>query len=247
MRLKASLLFSFIITLLVCGFIHYDTLKKDYWQNPKHNGADCVKQKENHATRRGLLFVVSACSGAGKTTLVGKAIAQLAKEHPLERVITYTSRWPRPGEVNGRDYHFISQQEFEEKIQQGFFVEWSNSYGAHYGSACSDLKKLEQGISLIIILDPHGFKTILNALSNEKIIGIWITVPSLEVLKTRLAQRHSETEAQQAHRLALAQKELQDHEVLSLFKHKIINDVEEDALRKLLDHIRLELYHAQEC
>ena len=78
----------------------------------------------------GKIFVVSAPSGAGKTTLVTELISRYPGK--LERVVTYTTRQPRYNEIDGVDYYFISVKEFEEKIAQGFFIEWSTAYGTYY-------------------------------------------------------------------------------------------------------------------
>jgi len=88
------------------------------------------------------LFIVSACSGAGKTTLVNAVIENLRKKQvPIERVITYTTKQPRAGEVDGRDYHFVSVEDFQRKIQEGFFIEYSEAYGNYYGSPKSLFEK----------------------------------------------------------------------------------------------------------
>ncbi len=98
----------------------------------------------------GTLFVVSACSGAGKTTLVTRAIKELSISYPISRVITYTTKAPRMTEQNGIDYHFLSVEEFEIRAKNGFFLEWSNQYGNYYGSPHSIINDLPKAISVII-------------------------------------------------------------------------------------------------
>ena len=79
----------------------------------------------------GKLFIISAPSGAGKTTLVTALINDIGKSHALERVVTYTSKAPRSAEVNGVDYHFVTPEQFEGYIAAGFFLEWSTAYGTY--------------------------------------------------------------------------------------------------------------------
>src|SRR3990167_6495680 len=101
----------------------------------------------------GKIFIISAPSGAGKSTLVAATLANLEKEWPIERVVTYTSKNPRNNEVPGQDYHFIKVDEFERRIKQGFFLEWSNAYGTYYGSPRSIVNQVANGYSYIGIID----------------------------------------------------------------------------------------------
>src|SRR5581483_10666268 len=109
----------------------------------------------------GVLFIVSAPSGAGKTTLVNAALGSLKSSHAIERVITYTSRMPREGEIPGVDYHFISELEFQSRIKDGFFLEWSGAYGTYYGTPRGLLEDLEKGHHRILIPDRNGAQKIL--------------------------------------------------------------------------------------
>src|SRR5437879_4794715 len=104
----------------------------------------------------GKLFVISASSGAGKTTLVTAIITHMGGHVNLERVVTYTTRTPAPGDVPGVDYHFVTPAQFQEKIAAGFFMEWSTAYGHYYGSPRSVLDEVAAGNSRILILDRAG-------------------------------------------------------------------------------------------
>lgn len=171
--------------------------------------------------RRSNLFVISAPSGAGKTTLVRGLIEQVWPYHPIERVVTYTSRVIRPREIPGHDYHFISEADFQQKIEQNFFIEWSNAYGAYYGSPRHELAKLEHGTSLVMILDVKGALNVIQ--ERPTAVSIWVSPPDIEELQRRLMRRGSETDAQREARLALAQKELADQEALQKFQHQLVN------------------------
>lgn len=179
----------------------------------------------------GKLFIVSAPSGAGKTTLVTRLLQDLRPHYAIERGITYTSRAPRLGEQHGIDYHFISSAEFEAKIAQSFFLEWSGQYGAYYGLPRSIIDQMEQGRSFFMILDRSGARAI-----KEQVPGavlIWIKTGSVEVLKERLLARGKDTAEQIEHRLRLAHQEIQQEEENPLFNHAILNDSFEIAVENL--------------
>ena len=82
----------------------------------------------------GKLFIIPAPSGAGKTSLVTALLERIGQSHSLSRVITYTTKMPRSGDIHGRDYHFLSIDQFEQKIKEDFFLEWSVAYDHYYGS-----------------------------------------------------------------------------------------------------------------
>lgn len=179
---------------------------------------------------KGTLFLISAPSGAGKTTLVTGLIQRLGQEHSLERVVTYTSRAPRRDERDGYDYHFVSEEDFERRAQQGFFIEWSSVYGAYYGSPRNELAKLDRGISLCMILDLQGIKEVMSFFPS---ISIWIAPPTMRDLQKRLAQRGSEGLDDTVFRLNLAQDELTEVADQNIFDYTIVNDDLEVASNEL--------------
>lgn len=174
----------------------------------------------------GNLFIISASSGAGKTSVVNGLLERF-DINIMRRVITYTSRSPRPKEVHGKDYYFINEQEFVQKIDEKFFIEWSQAYGAYYGSPKYELENLYKGTSLIMVLDLAGVNSVI---SDESLvrkyspITIWIEVPDLKVLEERLLHRGSEKDEQLKFRLELAKKESANKELLARFHHKLINN-----------------------
>jgi guanylate kinase len=183
----------------------------------------------------GKLFVISAPSGAGKTSLVNRTLEILGITHRLERVVTYTTRAPRLGDIHGVDYHFITVADFEIKIEAGFFIEWSLAYGNYYGSPRSHVEQLAQGRSFIMILDRAGARAVKQAY--PEVILIWIHIKDREVLRDRLVARGQENAEQLVYRLALAQQEIAQEKDEKLFQHHVLNDDFESALKDLKDII----------
>lgn len=174
----------------------------------------------------GKIFIVSAPSGAGKTTLVTKAIEELGSHYSLERVVTYTSRPPRATEKQGIDYHFISEHEFAQKIHEGFFLEYSTAYGTYYGSPRHVINKVEAGTSYIMIVDRLGAQRVVEQLPET--ITIWLQV-ELPLLKERLEKRGSESDAQITRRLALAAEEFEQEWQSPFYNYYVYNDNFDDA------------------
>jgi guanylate kinase len=169
----------------------------------------------------GRLFVVSAPSGAGKTTLVNHILAQLGCDYPISRVITYTTKSPRSTEIPGQDYHFITTAEFEQLITSGFFLEWSNAYGNYYGSPSSILHDLSAGNHRIIITDRVGARALKHAVPEA--ILIWLYTQNLQVLQERLAKRGQEGPEQMLYRLNLAKEEMAQEEMSPFYDFHVLN------------------------
>lgn len=179
---------------------------------------------------KGRLFVISAPSGAGKTSLVMALLQNAPFGCAVERVVTYTTRAPRPGEVQDQAYHFITKELFEAKIKSGFFLEWSSWYQDYYGSARDVLKKLGLGKNYIMILDRAGARAVKQAYPAAELI--WIQPPSLEVLKARLEKR-GDTQSSLTFRLERAAFEMQEEAEKKLYNHVVVNDSFEQALQAL--------------
>ncbi len=179
----------------------------------------------------GKIFVLSAPSGAGKTTMVRKVLERCGKRLALTRAITYTTRPAREGEVNGVDYHFISIDEFKEKIKKSFFIEWSTWYDYYYGSPASLLEGVHKGNSYIMILDRQGAKEV-KAVCPRAVL-IWIMPPSVEVLQSRLHSRNEDSSAVIVNRLKKAAIEMEQEEEEHFYAHHIVNDNLETAVLEL--------------
>lgn len=187
----------------------------------------------------GKLFILSSTSGGGKTTIVTQTIQQLQPTYNITRVITYTTRPARKTEQSGVDYHFINLQEFQELIEQKFFLEWSTAYNAYYGTPCSIITQIEQGISHIAIVDRAGVRALTQAYPQA--VAIWLDTPSLSVIEQRIITRATENEDQQRLRLQLAQQELASERTCSLYKYRIDNNELEKAVNELEQIIQTEL------
>lgn len=169
----------------------------------------------------GRLFLISAPSAGGKTSLTHAVITQLQPVHPIKRVITYTSRAPRAGELDGTDYHFVSHNQFERSIKEGFFLEWSTAYGAYYGSPATLIDEVRGGASYALIVDRAGLQEIKSKMPEAISIWIW---SSETALKERIAGRKSESDEQIERRLRLALQEGEAERTDPLCKHALINE-----------------------
>lgn len=155
-------------------------------------------------TRKGLLFVVSGPSGVGKSTLCKTMIAQVPR---TILSVSYTTRNPRPGEQDGVDYCFADEGQFREMIQRDEFVEWAEVYGNLYGTPQRQLEEaMNQGTDVLLDIDAQGARQILKRFSGA--VYVFVTPPSLEVLRTRLNRRASDSPDEIQLRLQRASDEI---------------------------------------
>lgn len=155
-------------------------------QTPQTQG---LEARAPGMARPGILFVLSAPSGAGKTTL-GRLL--LEREPQLRHSISYTTRAMRPGERDGIDYHFISQETFRAMIDNGEFIEWASVHENYYGTALTDIEHLcACGTDVLLDIDVQGAQQLRTRELDA--VFIFIAPPSMEVLCRRLQQRDSDT------------------------------------------------------
>lgn len=156
---------------------------------------------------KGKLFVFSAPSGSGKTTIVRYLLGQ--KRLNLEFSISATTRKPRPNELNGLDYYFMSTDEFKQKIKNDEFLEWEEVYSGHlYGTLKSEIERIwSQGKHVIFDVDVVGGLHIKKQFPNET-LAVFVKPPSIEELKKRLKERGAETEDKINMRIAKASVEM---------------------------------------
>jgi guanylate kinase len=172
----------------------------------------------------GKLFVISAPSGTGKTTLLKRVMTQLPN---LSFSVSHTTRPPRPGERNGVDYHFISRTEFLSMIDQGLFLEHAEVHGNLYGTSRATIDRQRMaGIDVILDIDVQG-ASILRRSQQFEATSIFISPPSLAELEERLRGRGTESEETIAIRLANARIELQ---AVKEYEYLVINDLLEETV-----------------
>ncbi|MFZ3137297.1 MAG: guanylate kinase [Thermodesulfovibrionales bacterium] len=172
---------------------------------------------------KGSLFIVSAPSGAGKTTLCRKLVSSLPN---LQFSVSYTTRQPRKGEVNDRDYTFINRQDFRLMADKGEFIEWAEVHGELYGTSRKRLEELlDSGNDVILDIDTQGAMQIKERYKEG--IYIFILPPSLETLKERLKNRMTDSKEEIGKRLGRTIVEIK---TFDKYDYVIINDILEDAL-----------------
>lgn len=153
---------------------------------------------------RGQLWVVSAPSGTGKTTVVDRLMERTTG---VERSRSYTSRPARAGEVDGVDYNFISRSRFEAMIHEGAFLEWADIFGHLYGTSRSETEAiLAAGVDLVLVIDVQGARQVRRQMPEAK--GIFVLPPSFAVLEARLRSRNKDPEPSIVRRLATARQEI---------------------------------------
>lgn len=173
------------------------------------------------------LFVVSGPSGVGKGTLVSLVREQRTD---LGLTVSATTRQPRPGEVDGVSYHFLTNEDFDRRVEAGEFLEWANVHGNRYGTLASEVdRNLSAGKSVILEIDVQGALNVRKVFPDA--VLVFIEPPSMEVLEQRLRGRETESEESLRLRLADAAGEL---ELAPRYDERIVNDDLERAASELL-------------
>jgi guanylate kinase len=176
--------------------------------------------------KHGLLFVVSAPSGAGKTSLCRAITESLEK---LSHSVSYATREPRSGEIDGRDYYFVSRERFQEMIQAGDFAEWAEVHGNLYGTSRRLLDvMLSKGRDMILDIDTQGAKQV--RAKYESAVFIFIMPPSLDILEERLRNRKSDREDEIQRRMQRSREEIREY---ALYDYLIVNRDFDRALTEL--------------
>jgi guanylate kinase len=176
------------------------------------------------------VFAISGPSGVGK----GSVIQELLKQHPDYALsISYTTRQKRAAEIEGKDYFFISNADFDKKIAKGEFIEWAQVHGNRYGTTLAQLEILKKGQKVVIVeLDVQGAMNLKNRLSDS--VSIFIEPPDFETLSKRLSGRKTETKEEMDLRLSNAANEL---ELGKQFDYQIVNDDLRETAQKIADII----------
>lgn len=179
----------------------------------------------------GILFIISAPSGAGKSTLTAKL---LEEDKNIHLSVSYTTRAPRAGEVDGRDYHFVDRARFMGMLARGEFLESAEVHGNHYGTSESWIRaQRAAGHDILLEIDWQGAQQVRRIFADA--IGVFILPPSLAELERRMRLRGQDSDAVVRRRLAVAADEM-SHAVE--FDYVIINNDFEDARRDLIAVVR---------
>jgi guanylate kinase len=179
------------------------------------------------ALRKSFIFIISAPSGAGKTTLCKAVLAAFAG---MRYSVSFTTRPPRPGEENGRDYVFVTAPEFEAGIRSGRWAEWARVHGNYYGTSADVLaQSLSSGCDILLDIDVQGARQICARFPES--VTIFIMPPSLEVLRERLVARGTDSPGVIAMRIENAGREMAQRDV---YRHVVVNDDLETAITELI-------------
>ena len=192
--------------------------------------------------RTGILFVLSAPSGAGKTTLC----SALRHKPDFVYAVSCTTRAPRAGEIEGEDYHFLSDEEFDRRVAAGEFLEYAEVHGCKYGTLKNSVtENLRKGIDVLIDIDTKGAATIRSCgdpFILDALADVFIMPPNLEELRRRLMKRGTETEEQIATRLQNAAAEM---ERWREYKYTLISGSMEEDIEKFRAVMRAERYQSR--
>jgi guanylate kinase len=179
----------------------------------------------------GILFIVSAPSGAGKSTLTAKL---LEEDQGVHLSVSYTTRAPRPGEVDGRDYHFVDKAEFMRMLEHGEFLESALVHGNHYGTSEGWIRaQRAAGHDILLEIDWQGAQQVRRIIADA--VGIFILPPSIAELEQRMRRRGQDSDEVVRRRLAVAAEEMSH---AAEFEYVIINNDFEEARRDLVAIVR---------
>ncbi len=185
--------------------------------------------------KRGKIIVYSGPSGVGKGTIKEKIFSN--NKFNLIFSVSATSRKKREGEIEGKDYFFLSEKEFKDKIKEGYFLEWATFANNYYGTPLNFInKKLDEGYNIFLEIELDGAKQIISKIPDA--LTIFISPPSIEELRSRLLKRGTEEVETINKRIEIAKNELEEKEI---FKYNIINDNINDTYENIKEILIKEL------
>jgi len=190
--------------------------------------------RSSRKLRQGVLFVLSGPSGSGKNTLIHRLMGEFP--HVVESV-SYTTRPPRQGEIEGQHYHFVSEEQFRQSIESDEFLEYAYHFGSYYGTSRQNVQRtLSEGKHVFLVIDTSGALSLVGKLETTT---IFVAPPSLDELRQRLKERKAESDAAIEKRIQRSAKELKDSQ---RYEYIIINDDLEDAYDTLRSIVIAEVH-----
>lgn len=186
--------------------------------------------------KHGLLFVICGPSGSGKSTLAKRLLSHSLLKTKLARPISYTTRAQRRREVDGKDYFFISPDEFRKILRENKILEHTQNFGYDYGTPRQYIEQaLKKRKNLLLCLDIKGAESLINLFGKERVVSIFINPPSLEVAKVRIIKRAPKTEIKEIkRRMNLASYELKE---AHRFDYQLVNDNLTETVSKIKEII----------
>jgi guanylate kinase len=177
---------------------------------------------------KGILYVVSGPSGVGKSSIIKNAMSKL---NGFAFSVSYTTRPPRPGEVDGKDYFFVSEKEFNKMVDKNEFLEYAKVHGYKYGTSKKYIsEKINEGLNIVLDIDVQGALNVINSIPEDTVL-IFIAPPSYSELKKRLINRGTEREEDLKVRLEDAKWELSQ---INKFHYLIVNEDLNEAINQLI-------------
>ena len=198
------------------------------------------RSRTSHEHGRGLLFVMAAPSGAGKTTVAQRVLETL---DDIAFSVSHTTRPPRHGEVDGLNYHFVDDKTFDEMVARDAFVEWAHVHDRRYGTSREEIERSRQaGRHVLLDVDVQGAALLLEAYPDA--VSVFILPPSMAELERRLRGRGTDPESQITVRLVNARKEIAQSRI---FRYLIVNDTVDVAVEDFLAIVRAEKLRYARC
>lgn len=192
-----------------------------------------AKSQAQCMTKLGRIFVISAPSGSGKTTICKRVLKKIKGILPS---VSVTTRRPRPDEKNGKDYYYISKSEFKKKVKNGGLLEWEKNFGNFYGTPKDFvLRKTEEGKDVLLSIDVKGAIEVKKKFPQSALI--FVKPPSLSELSSRLKKRNTDRGSEIAKRLKIAEKELS---YADRYDYVVVNSRLEDAVGEVISIIAKE-------
>ena len=188
--------------------------------------------------QKGTLIVLSGFSGVGKNTVISQVLAQRPEIHFS---VSFTTRAPRTGEVNGKDYNFVTREDFQARIRRGEFLEYAEYNGNYYGTSMKVIRdKLEQGVDVLLEIEVQGAAAVMDKMPEA--VSVFLVPPSFEELSRRLYARGTDDEETIQKRLAIARQEAKE---VKNYMYIVVNDMVDHAVQEFFSILTAESCRAE--